>query len=587
MPYRLILDHADWDHLRHRLADPFFAGLAKTNRRALDLIRQHPRSAGPVRTRLDDPTSPPTTIPWRVHKVQLVRGAVAWWCDRRADDAEDLCTVIDEILDEDWKVPSSLHAIGIKRFDLRSGDLAWSAAFAIDTLPEVIGATRVAALTARLANELLPYYLAGVAEGEWWSACDFNWGSATHGNAGFAALALADTHPELSRQVLVTARIGLESVIAAFPADGGWIEGLMYQTTAIAHLTDFVAALYRVTGDDLGLSTNPRFLACLRHRQEQLGGDGRPINFSNNNEHNIEWRMNHPYWWANRLNEPAITAFLDAHQKPWGDTHGLFHDVEAFWYRQPFQTSQVRPTASFHHFSGLDWLAWRGPRWWLAVRGGQLGGNHGNQDLGQLIVGTGAQRWLLDPGYGASSTARHNLPTIRGFDQADAARGPIVRRTIGEDIHIAVDLHETHPHVLDRWIRHILVLDGTLVVLIDDLLSRGGRRLSLRFHLQVRGDVAIAGERVTLRQGDATVGLIIPGPHLGIDREAWTWANQPITDLSWRPAPDAPQTVQAVCLGELNADVHIDHQAETSVIRFNGRSWRLQRSALSLARIGA
>jgi len=585
MPYRLILDHAEWEHLRDRLADPFFASLAKTNRQALDLIRQHQRSAGPVRTRLDDPTSPPTTIPWRVHKVQLIRGAVAWWCDRRADDAADLCAVVDEILVEDWKVPTPLHAIGIKHFDLRSGDLAWSAGFAIDSLPDVIGPKRVAALTARLVEELLPDYLTGVAVREWWSACDFNWGSATHGNAGFAALALAESHPDLSKRVLAAARTGLESVIAAFPVDGGWIEGMMYQTTAIAHLTDFVAALYRVSGDDLGLSTNPRFIACLRHRQEQLGGDGRPINFSNCNEHNHEWRMAQPYWWAQRLNDPAITAFCDAHQKPWGDTHGLFHDVEAFWYRKPFQASQPRPTASCHHFSGLDWIAWRGRTWWLAVRGGQLGGNHGNQDLGHLIVGSGEQRWLLDPGYGASSTAKHNLPTVRGFDQVDAARGPIVRQTIGDDIHLALDLHETHPHVLDRWIRHILVLDGKLVVILDDLLSRAGRRLSLRFHLQVRGDVTIAGERVTLRQGAAAITLFIPEPHLGIAGEAWAWANHPLTDLSWRPDPDAPRTVQAVCLGETSADVRIDHQDDLTIIRCNGHIWHVNRSALSLTRM--
>lgn len=584
-PFRLLRDRSHWEGLRAALADPFLARIAADNRRALDLL-QVPRSHTEAQPRhLDDPTSKATAAPWRVDKVHLARGAVAWFLEGRSEDAADLVALVDHLLVADWGITPIYGSNGLRWFDLRTGDVAWKAAFAIDVLAEVIGPARTAAMAKRIAEELLPAYLRGVAEQEWWSACDFNWAGGTHAQAGFAALAVLEDHPEIAQRTLAAVRRGLIPLLEAFPADGAWIEGMMYQTTTLAHLTDFLAAHERVLGDDLGIPDLPSVRACVRHRQEQLGGDGRPFNFSNCNEHTIECWLPQAYWWARRLNDPALVAFEDRMVKTWSDVHGLFHDVEAFWYRDAGQASQARPTRAIHHFAGLDWVRAECGDWWLALRGGRLGGNHGNSDLGQLILGHGTTRWLVDPGYGAGATEQHSLPAIRGHGQTDRASGPIVRRVSANgDLHVAVNLRAAHPFVLDRWIRHVLVLDGRVAVLVDDLLGAEARRLSARFHLQVRGEVAVTDDGAKVRQGDETLNIAVGGtPEL--ETRAWSWAEHDLVDLSWRPWPDTIAQVQTTVFRRDDAQVTITHGDGTTTITVDGTSWRLDRNGLNLERI--
>lgn len=583
-PFRLILDRADWENLSARLSDPVLAEIAADNRRALDVLHRFPSGvAETLPRRLHEPDGEHMGYNHRVDKVRLQRGAAAWFLERREEDAEDLRRTAQHLAKEPWNI---IHqSSGLTHFDLRSGDLAYNAAFVIDVLSEVVGPELVATLERRLVEELLPAYLAGIAAGEWWCECDFNWGSACHGNAGFAALLLEEDHPELAATVLREAKARLQPVIQAMPVGGAWIEGMMYQSTAVAHLTDFVAALHRVHGDDLGLGEHPGFHDCIAHRQEQRGGDGYPLNFSNIDERTVEVPMAQTYWWAARWNEPAITAYEDAHRKPWWDVHGLFHDVEALWYREPGQASAARATRRAHHFAGLDWFAYRGERWWLGLRGGRLGGNHGNLDLGQVIVGRGDRRWLIDPGYGAGTTAQHNLPTVRNRDQTDAARGPIIRRAVsGDDLHLAVNLREAHPWVLDRWVRHVLVLGGDAVVIVDDLVGSDAKRLSLRFHLQLRGEVAVDGDAATVTQDGESIRIDAPGPHMGLEPAAWEFHGRPITDLSWRCAPDACRQLEVVALHD--GDQIFSHEPAPggTRLRLGDRSWTLDHARVVLVR---
>lgn len=584
-PYRLFLDEAEWRDLPRRLEDPVHAAIAATNREALDLLHAIPPDAPKIPRNLSQSDSEPIHLSYRIHKIRFSRGAVGWYLDRDQREAEDLRRAVDVYLGLRFERPDDGGKGGLRHFDLRSGDLCWCAAFALDALAGVLGEDRVAALVAVLAERLLPAYLRGIAEGDWWRACDFNWGAACHGNAALAALAIEEDHPELAAEVLAAAEHGLGPVLQAMPAGGAWIEGMMYQSTTIGHLTDFLAAWERVRGVEHRFATEPRLHDCVRYRREQMGGDDRPLNFSNCMEGTIECFLPHVWWWARKLDDPSLTQFEDTHIKPWWDMHGIYHDVEGFWFRAAGQPAVARSPRACHRFDGLGWVSFRKDRWWGAIRGGQLGGNHGNLDLGQVIVGSGAHRWLVDPGYGASKTDQHNLPTIRSKDQTDAASAHLVRAVEEPDLHLAYDLKQAHPWVLDRWIRHLLVLDGRAVVLIDDLLGQGARRLSAGFHLQLRGEVQVDDERATVRQDGATLHLGAPGPHFGLDLEPWSFGGRDIVKLSWRQRPDLPAMVQAVTLSEDPEPIVVTHRDGESEIVLGSQRWRLDRVEHHLRRL--
>ncbi len=556
MPQGLFLDPDGWQNLKQRLSDPFFATLHANNEKALAILGQSPFWEVEATLGAGGERNPWN---WRILKHRLVRAAVSWRLAAQPASRAMALEAVDQLLDRSlWKV--QFAGSGLHHADLKTGDLAFCACFAREALAGELGPSRDAQLTAMLADWFLPAYLRGIDEREWWRHAEFNWGAAVHGAAGLAALSLRDTHPALAQRALAEARDGLQFVIDAYPEGGGWIEGIMYQATTLAHLTDFAAALHRLTGDDLGLSTHRRFLQNIDFRMAMLGGDGLPLNFSNCNARSNEWRCPHVYWWANRCNRPDWTGFEDAHQRDWRDTNGVFLDLEAFWLREPGQPSTPpAPRTGLEHFRGIDWAAWRRGGAWLGFRSGTTGGNHTNRDLGQIIFGIQDRRVLLDPGYLASAAHQHNCLALRKLDQAAAATARLFRaREIPgtTTLHLACDLTEVHPHILNFHYRHVLASPKGWLLIVDDLLARHGLRAGAAGHLQLPAAPELHEGGFRLQLGH----LNLRGHWLGATRpgriDSWEWDNQPIHTLTYHPRHDHPSARVAVLLTPTDQPAH-------------------------------
>lgn len=559
---RLLLSGSEWDHLPDKLQDPYFAQLAENNDRALQLLHeQKGETILQVPCTLGGPLTPRSQHDQaRVLKNILQRSAVAWYLHhdpshiRRAEQAIDLLTR-PETWDAAWMHTMELHA------ELMTGDLLYCAAFALDVLGRHLDAGRIAALQKVIVAVGLPGYLRGIENGDWWRRCDFNWGTALHGQAGFAALAVEAEHPDLSRRVLDEARRGVQYVIERFPAGGGWTEGLMYQATMLGHLTDFAVALSRTHGDDLGLAANRALADMLDTRPYFILGDGYILNFSNANERGVEYCLPHAFHWARQLNRPEWTAFEEQHTKPWRDTHGLFHDIEAFWFRDVHQTSRTAPLERIRHCPTLDWFIWQGPKTYLAFRSGFNGGNHNNFDLGQIIFGSGVDRFLVDPGYGASATHQHSCVTVRGKDQTDSAVAKIFRvRPFDNGFYLACDLSPTFPHALTHYCRHLLLIDESHLLVVDDLRGALGRRTSAHFHLQTRCPWSREGDTLTLHGTKQNLSVRLLTGLSRFEAKDWQWADLPMTTLVWHDQHDTVHTIHAMLLSLRNeqADCRVD-----------------------------
>ncbi|MFW5845474.1 MAG: hypothetical protein ACOCXJ_04535 [Planctomycetota bacterium] len=546
----IYLTADQWRRLPERLSDPFFAGLAARNRRALDLIPADELCELPGRLGTD---APPTRWRWRHLKLRLQRATVAWFLDRDQRQAGHIRLVADEFLrDEHWRVFSDFYEAGLRHADLRTADTWYCVAFLIAVCgAELLGVERVAALRARLQADGLGAYRAGWAGEDWWYQCDFNWGAAVHGCAGLAALVLEDSDPAGSAAVLQLVRRGLSQVLGAVPPGGGWIEGIMYQTTTMAHITDLLAEWYRRHGEDLGLLDDRDWGDCFDFRIAMLGGDDRPLNFSNCEERTEEWRMAQAYWWAAQRQRADWTGFEDAHQRDWRITTGVFHDVEAFWFRpvQPALATARPPRLA--HFHGIGWTAWHGERAWLGLRGGRLGGNHGNWDLGSVIFGIGAARVLIDPGYGAGAEQQHNVVQVRGRPMADAASARLLQLQELPDggMYCCLELRETSPHVLLYHRRYVVVRDAALL-LFDDIHCADGRRTSARFHLQTRVPLRPDGADHRLDVDGVGVAVRFLTRPADLQQESWEWAGLPVHTQRWRLLPDRTRTQCAVLLQE-------------------------------------
>ena len=554
----LLMSETEWACLNQKLDDPFFQRVHANNERAVDIMINEGREdfwnlAG-------DLTHPElgriNPWDWRITKHRLYRFALSWRLTAREDSLAEALRAVDVVLDRElWTTEPTF---GFRHADLRTADWWTNATFALEALAPMLSKEQEKGLRQLLTEWALPAYLKGIDADEWWQYAEFNWGAAVHGAAGLAALAVRDVEPELAEVTLAAARRGLRFVIDNLPAGGGWTEGLMYQATTLTHLTEFVAAHHRVTGDDLGLAANPRLHDSLNSRLRMLGGDQCPLNFSNISENDHQWRLPAAYWWARRCDRPEWAGFEDAFPRLWQDTLGVAFEVETFWWREAHQPAEPwRQVEGLWHGRELDWLSWRRGSAWLGFRSGFNGGNHNNLDLGQVIFGIGGERILRDPGYGIGQTARHSCVTCKGRDQTIDSTAKIFRAdefSVGGEwlLHVACDLRACYPHSLDRHLRHLIACsDGTLL-LVDDIFSRGGRRIGATGHLQLTASAEAHQDDWRMPSADGGTRIRFHLPVSVSPGEALEHKGQKVYPLIYRTQADAPAALFAVSLSRKN-----------------------------------
>lgn len=536
-PPALFMDRESWEELPEKLEDPFFRRLHESNLEALE--------------RLADVDEPDTQR--RRLKNRLERAVVAWYLTRQQRYLRMAIEALELTCreDEQWRVTDDSIEM-IRCANLATGELLYNAAFGYDALHPYLPDSLKRECVDAIVEKGLAAYLEGLRLEDWWVKCDFNWNSALHGNAGLAALTVRNEAPDLAERVLDEALCGLPYMIGNFPRGGGWIEGAMYCCTAMGHLTDFVVAYHRLTGKDLDLLKNRNFHDTITWLTCMQGGDGRTYNFSDAHAGRGGVALPHLFWWARILDRPDWAHALERHAHHGPASRSLFHDVAAFWYREPFQPTRPPERKPLRHFEGLDWLTWRGDRTWLAFRSGFNGGNHDNDDLGNFILGAGDERFLCDPGYGTYEASRHNCITVRRFEQTDCATARITRlEEFDGGFYLCCDIQEAFPHVTRHYDRHLLLADDEHLLLVDDVLGTDDIRTTVRSHLQTRLPCRetdegwlIEGERNALR-----VINLSPAGWKRSDRwQPGRRHQHSITCLSWKRDYDRVHTVHATLL---------------------------------------
>ena len=538
----LYLDKKQWENLSAYLDDPFFKDIHKRNLLALKELVQG-MSENPD---ADQHSVINSSTNVRVLKKWLERATVAWYITGESvylDIAKR--ALMASCRSNEWMVepPGKYH---INSADLSTGELLFNVSFGYDVLYNYLDEPQRRECMKALIEKGIKAYLEGYVKKDWWVDCDFNWNSALHGNAGIAAMVIRNANPELSEFVLSLAIEGLPHMINSFYPGGGYIEGVMYQGTAIGHLTDFIVPYYKLTGEDLGLLENEDFHHTLTFWIPMFAPDGQAYNFSDCNEKPSLYGITQAFWWASKLNRPEWAWDQERRTSKEIGRGGLFSDVESFWYRQPHQESKPIKIPRFWHFDGIDWAMWRGESSWLAYRGGFNGGNHDNDDLGNLILGYGKDRFLIDPGYGANKASEHNCVTVRGHEQSDCATSYIPRAFEHETgFYLVDDIREAFPHTASHYNRHLLLIDDNHLLLIDDVAGTKDRRLWVNGHFQTRYPVERTEKGWEIHGLNDTCKIHLLFDFGPLREVAWNF-NGPITKLVYKDLYDRVHAVQPV-----------------------------------------
>ena len=538
----LYLDKKQWENLSAYLDDPYFKDIHERNLLALKELVQG-MSENPD---ADQHSVINSSTNVRVLKKWLERATVAWYITGESvylDIAKR--ALMASCRSNEWMVepPGKYH---INSADLSTGELLFNVSFGYDVLYNYLDEPQRRECMKALIEKGIKAYLEGHVKKDWWVDCDFNWNSALHGNAGIAAMVIRNANPELSEFVLSLAIEGLPHMINSFYPGGGYIEGVMYQGTAIGHLTDFIVPYYKLTGEDLGLLENEDFHHTLTFWIPMFAPDGRAYNFSDCNEKGSLYGITQAFWWASKLNRPEWAWDQERRTSKEIGRGGLFSDVESFWYRQPHQESKPIKIPRFWHFDGIDWAMWRGESSWLAYRGGFNGGNHDNDDLGNLILGYGKDRFLIDPGYGANKASEHNCVTVRGHEQSDCATSYIPRAFEHETgFYLVCDIREAFPHTVSHYNRHLLMIDDNHLLLIDDVTGAKDRRLWVNGHFQTRYPVQQIEKGWEIHGLNDTCKIHLLFDFGPLREVAWNFNGQ-ITKLVYKDLYDRVHAVQPV-----------------------------------------
>jgi hypothetical protein len=349
------------------------------------------------------------------------------------------------------------------------------------------------------------------------------------GNVGMmiGALAVEDTDPELTSQVLKKARESIRVSMVEYAPDGGWKEGPMYWHYATRYTVWGILALESALGNDLGIGAYPGFSRTGDFRIHAIGPAGRYFNFGDCHESaQRAWEM---WWLADRFKMPAYAA----HQKQMLESVAP-QAMDLVCYRTG-QSASVQKDWPLDRVFAVDAAffrsAWDDPKaLYFAIKGGNRTSAHYHADAGSFVLDAGGVRWAADLGgdtYGPEyfdretggkrwefyrpSTRSHNTLVIDGINQDPLASAPVIEQTLaGATPMVRIDLSRVNPGVIRSWIRTVTLPERSRVVLDDELVA--SRPVQVVWGMLTPAQIVLDGAVAKLRKGGQSLTVRVLQP---------------------------------------------------------------------------
>lgn len=384
-------------------------------------------------------------------------------------------------------------------------------------------------------------YLASIEQHkDWWVDNDVtNWCGVCHGGCGLAALALYDESPD-AKKAYDYARAHVPKFLEhAIGEDGGGHEGVMYWRYGVEFGLMFATAARHAFPDkelDAMFDTIGRKLAGYWDIAMQ-GPDMKYANFNDMGEDTFAslygtdrrsyeggpsaalcalFDSCHLNKGAPTTNEPRKEGdFLLLWGADLGGAAFYYRGTSPFWFiwrrdTPPAGEKPKLPDAML--FRDCGHTIWKSDDLWLAYNGGWVSDkSHCNFDLGTFVLVYKGERFVADPGYGKTATAEHSTVSINAKDQPKGAQAEYLGWETGKGYSYFVsDLSKCYDGTLKRFQRQFVLIDGKMLVIIDDLEADG--KPDFDWRLQSRFDVALDKNVATLKGKDSVLHVVSVGP---------------------------------------------------------------------------
>lgn len=295
------------------------------------------------------------------------------------------------------------------------GEGALAAGIGLDWLHDELSSEEKVKITqAIVKNALLPSLEAKESTtNSSWVNGSFNWNPVCHGGLTVAALAIAESEPELSKRIVERAIKYLPIAGREYNPDGAYPEGPSYWSYGTSFYVLAIEALRTVLGSSFDLEKNQGFLKTADYKKHIMGTIGEEFNYS---DYHIE-NLNEPImlWFSKELNRADLSGgeikkinqilqqendvniakryFLNRH-----------FPLEILWW-QPDLANKVQNALPKHYTLqgglglGIMRSEWDNPKAvYVAVKGGTPNYSHAHMDVGSFVLEANGVRWAVDLG---------------------------------------------------------------------------------------------------------------------------------------------------------------------------------------------
>lgn len=452
-----------------------------------------------------------------------------------------------------WYNPT--HRNWNKGADLSTAEVTYALAMVYDWCYDAMSPVERTKIKDAIVEKGLKHYLHSIErDGQdfWVGNPVSNWAGVLSGGMGLGALAIYNESEEARKAVEYAQKYVHEFLDHVFLEDGGGHEGIMYARYGQLFSLYFLMAEQRLFGFD------PDFWETFN---EKLAGywdvylyapDEGYANFNNMNEGTFQelWGRNHRSFGGPSSDINALMENL-AGGDPlllWAADNGaprFYWEGASPWFflwrrgEPGYVAADKKPELQDAVlFRGAGHAIFQSDRLWLAYNGGWISdASHNNRDIGSFVLAVDEERLINDPGYGDGHAMNHSTIFINGKDQIRGRAGEYLNFGSGKNFHyLATDLTNVYEkNDLDKFIRHMLMVDGKYIVMLDEVKVKNNAEMEWR--LQTRSEARAFGNGHAVINGEDHRMYVLHGAD---DAETeiipWEGKNGKLNAVSKKPA---------------------------------------------------
>lgn len=247
-----------------------------------------------------------------------------------------------------------------------------------------------------------------IAEDHWWITTTNNWNQVCHASMAVGAWAVADSYPDLAKQILDRSEVKIHIPEAQYNPDGAYPEGTSYWEYGTTFHVLYLDA-FQKKYPDLTLPVSDGFLKTGNYFLHAHGPMG-SFNYSDSRQNEV--MSAGMYWFASKAKQPSLLfkqiplleEFLDQKRKlNASNGSDRFFAFLLIWLSELEDTDIPVPTQLTWTGNGENPVSFQRSSWeddgiYLGTKAGSPEVSHGHMDVGSFVMDANGVRWAIDLG---------------------------------------------------------------------------------------------------------------------------------------------------------------------------------------------